>query len=292
MVQVGDQGVPVIRAAYQRGLETAKAKYVRDAVLAESYAVGPLHAMAAIPWAQIAAEVARTVHAGLWEVVTRGFRAEAETHGATVAQKQFRLGAGVFDLTNQATIRWARDHAARLVQGLTDESQVAIRRIIVDMFARGIPPQTAARMIRHLIGLTDVQAGAWLRLRTQLAADVADAANPMTQARMDKLLARRRQQMLADRAETIARTEAQNAANRGQEAVWRQAVSQGFLDPNQTRRKWLTSRDERLCAICEPIPARGPVGLDEPFTDGDGNLVAGPPAHPNCRCSQALVFTS
>lgn len=49
MVQVGDQGVPVIRAAYQRGLETAKAKYVRDAVLAESYAVGPLHAMAAIP---------------------------------------------------------------------------------------------------------------------------------------------------------------------------------------------------------------------------------------------------
>lgn len=89
-----------------------------------------------------------------------------------------------------------------------------------------------------------------------------------------------------DRAELIARTESMRAANEGQQMLWEQAQSEGLLGPN-AKQEWIVGDDEKLCPICQDMDGEQ-VDLDEDF-NVDGEDIDGPPAHPNCRCTVALV---
>lgn len=85
------------------------------------------------------------------------------------------------------------------------------------------------------------------------------------------------------RAETIARTESMLAVHQGQREAWAQAVDEGLL-PEGVRRTWIVTPDDKLCPICEP--------LDGEEADLDGLFAGefdGPPAHPNCRCTEGLA---
>jgi SPP1 gp7 family putative phage head morphogenesis protein len=90
------------------------------------------------------------------------------------------------------------------------------------------------------------------------------------------------------RAESIARTETIAASNRGQQEAWSQATSAGLLTGDE-QQEWITTPDDRLCPVCESMDGQV-VGLDESFTDDEGNAYDGPPAHPNCRCALGLVM--
>jgi SPP1 gp7 family putative phage head morphogenesis protein len=74
------------------------------------------------------------------------------------------------------------------------------------------------------------------------------------------------------RAETIARTELQFAANEG-------AVDQYQAEGIQ-QKQWWTSQDEMVCPVCEDLDG-DVVDIDDLFSDGSDS----PPAHPNCRCT-------
>lgn len=74
------------------------------------------------------------------------------------------------------------------------------------------------------------------------------------------------------RARTVAVTEVTRAFAEGNRAAWR---ASGVIE----RREWRTNNDELVCPVCGPLSGLV-TGLDEPFA-GD---VAGPPAHPRCRC--------
>ena len=87
------------------------------------------------------------------------------------------------------------------------------------------------------------------------------------------------------RAEVIARTETMRASNEGQSQLWDQAVEVGLLTGNE-HQIWITTPDDRLCPICEPMDGET-TGLDGTFTV-DGEEIEGPPAHPNCRCTIGL----
>ena len=88
------------------------------------------------------------------------------------------------------------------------------------------------------------------------------------------------------RAERIARTETMYASNEGQSLLWDQAVEEGLLTGKE-RQVWITTPDDRLCPICEPMEGVE-IALDGEF-DVDGEGIDGPPAHPNCRCTVGLV---
>lgn len=89
-----------------------------------------------------------------------------------------------------------------------------------------------------------------------------------------------------DRADKIARTETMRAANEGQLEAWNQAEEQGLLTGDE-QKEWITTPDDRLCPICEPLDGVQ-VARDDTF-EGDGEQLDGPPAHPRCRCVVALV---
>lgn len=89
------------------------------------------------------------------------------------------------------------------------------------------------------------------------------------------------------RAETIARTETMRASNQGQLEAWNQATEAGLLTGRE-QKEWIVTPDDRLCPICEPMDGVN-VPLDADF-DVDGDMIDGPPAHPNCRCTVALTL--
>lgn len=87
-----------------------------------------------------------------------------------------------------------------------------------------------------------------------------------------------------DRADLIARTETMTAANEGQRQSWDQATEAGLLTGDE-KRVWIATDDERVCPICDE--------LDGETTDLDGEYPGdggdGPPAHPDCRCTEGIA---
>jgi SPP1 gp7 family putative phage head morphogenesis protein len=92
----------------------------------------------------------------------------------------------------------------------------------------------------------------------------------------------------ATRAETIARTETMRASNQGQLEAWEQAKQAGLLVGNE-QVEWITTPDDRLCPICEPLDGQT-TALGSTF-EVDGDRISTPPAHPRCRCTTGLSFS-
>lgn len=78
------------------------------------------------------------------------------------------------------------------------------------------------------------------------------------------------------RAERIAVTEVTNAYGQANLTTWK---ASGVVE----KKRWYTAVDERVCPICAPMHGQT-VGIDDYFTDGNGNQVQAPAAHVNCRC--------
>lgn len=199
---------------------------------------------------------------------------EAMSDGADAAP----VPGMAFDRANPEAVRWARERAARLVVDVTEQSRAAVRRIIARAVEGKLTPREAARLIRNVVGLTELQSDAVLNMQVKLLA----------QGKLDEAVRKAGERyaarLLRYRAETIARTETIAAANEGQRQLWKQAQERGFLKATQ-RRRWITTPDERLCPVCKALNGKTAT-LGEPFPGGYMN----PPAHPNCRCATGLSF--
>jgi hypothetical protein len=204
-----------------------------------------------------------------------------------------------FDRTDPNALQWAREASAQLIKEISQETRAAVMAVIERAFEDGLPPRVAARQIRQLVGLTERQALAVVRLRFRLmdarpgsivragkvairipksgvSADlIARSANGYAQ-RLHKL-----------RSVTIARHETLAASNEGQHQLWRQAMRSGLLRDDEQRTPVLTP-DDRLCETCRTMDGQL-RGLTEPFTLPDGSSVMNPPFHVTCRCSQRIV---
>jgi hypothetical protein len=71
------------------------------------------------------------------------------------------------------------------------------------------------------------------------------------------------------------------ALNAGQVAEWKEARRAGLVGPDAMK-EWIVTEDELLCPVCAPMDGER-VKVGEEFS------VGGPPAHPRCRCTIALV---
>lgn len=85
------------------------------------------------------------------------------------------------------------------------------------------------------------------------------------------------------RAQTIARTETMRAVSAGQREYWEDAAEQGLL-PKTARRVWIAAEDEALCDVCQALDGKK-AKLGAQYAAG----IDGPPAHPNCRCTEGLA---
>ena len=228
----------------------------------------------------------------LAQVFENSARATLQVMPKTVRQQMS------FDMTNPEAVRFLEEYRLDLLSpvavtrggqnvGMTAVTISGITEIIRGGFEEGLAPREMARQIRDNIGLNRRQARTWLNHRAMLVEE--GFTGKKLRDKMDRFYDR----LLRQRALTIARTETIRASNAGQAAIWEQARQQGLLDPQETRKIWIVTPDDRLCKICKPIPAANSEGrrLNEPFISPvQGALIMHPPAHPNCRCAQGLRF--
>jgi hypothetical protein len=194
---------------------------------------------------------------------------------ATTTTPTFR-----FDGRNPAAQRVAARQAGRFITRILEETRAAIRSLITRSIREGIAPRDAARAIRSMVGMNEQQAQAAANYRQSLI----DLGVPLdkVEARVATYTAKK----IRERALTIARTETMGALNEGARESWREAQDEGLLSDRAVV-EWLTTPDELLCPICEPMDGVQ-VKLGEKFETSVGPL-DGPPAHPNCRCSSAAT---
>ena len=195
-----------------------------------------------------------------------------------------------FDVTNENALAWAREHAGELVTAISEGQRAVINDLIVRMFDEGISVRDAMPILKNIVGLNDMQAGAVSNAYNVLATSepgdrVEIGSKTVTvpdDGDFDDILSGYSERLLDDRAEMIARTETMSAANAGTAEMWDQAVEEGLLTGNEYK-QWIATDDEKTCPECGELDGET-VPLDEDFSIGDD-----PPAHPNCRCTMGIV---
>jgi hypothetical protein len=204
---------------------------------------------------------------------------------------------------------WENDTFARVRRDMLD----GVRETVAQEIARGVNPRQIAVALKSpasAMGLTAYDAKIVASFRAALRAGRDGAPSrealqrmlrdrrsdpvlaraiaggrPLDDATVDRMVGAYRRKLVAFRAETFARTAAIDAANAGQLAAWEEQVRAGVITANAVRRYWIVSPDERLCAICSPVPGLNADGiaLDGMFRTPQG-LKRAPTLHPNCRC--------
>jgi len=127
--------------------------------------------------------------------------------------------------------------------------------------------------------IDEVAQGVANNSRLQYEALISQGVKP------DEIIERMALRFSSGHAEQIAVTELTRAEAHFSDALSARLNEQGAT--NQIR--WLTSEDERVCPICNPLD--GKLKKDGGWMTKNG-MIERPPAHPNCRCQTVVELTS
>lgn len=248
--------------------------------LTRSMAAGHWDAKAAKEWqASYAAKLA----------FTRNFTGVAGlAGGAPIIRALQASGAtpGAWAPTAARIQTWVDNRSAELVKDITDDQREGLRAVF-DKYIVGRPigPRDMARHLRGIVGLTSQQMVSVTATRTRWEAEGVPGA------KVDVGIDRLTHKLVAQRAETIARTELANAFNHANLTAIDQAVQAGSLDQSRVKKEWRTAEDERVCPECGPLD-KVQVAFDADFVTKDGKAVKGPTLHPRCRCTIIIRLAS
>lgn len=224
----------------------------------------------------------------------------------------------IFDQTNQRAVDMMNHNKLRLVQNVTEDQRIAMRRLISQGIAEGRNPLDIARSFRDQIGLTPRQQQAVANYRRALqnldagaldrelrdrrfdrtiAAAIRDG-DKLTSKQINDAVQRYTERMLKYRSEVIARTEALRSVHQGVDEMYRQSIADGTLRPDSLSREWNTAHDERVRDSHAAMDGQvQPFGA--PFTSGAGNILdyPGDPNAPpeetiQCRCAVGTRITN
>lgn len=244
-----------------------------------------------------------------WDRIARGFDAmvdDGDEVGPVVRMFDAGVALGVstlplpaatalpspIDLARTPAAREAvRNGVAELVRDVTEETKRGIAQVVADFYAAGrqggglggggiaqrdIRAVLTARETAGLVGLTRPQSRVLARYSQGLLEDPGLSA-----AKIQKLVAKKRDELVALRAKVISDTEGARAARTGQTHAWGEAVRRGQVDRGDWVQEWVT-RLVNSCPECERMDGQT-AEIGESFRGGEI------PLHPRCQCFSRLV---
>lgn len=233
---------------------------------------------------------------GVWQALEDSYRGTIKDVVQQAGKKALALYGirSAFALDNPYTAKWLQEQAGTLLGDLSTTAQDNIRAMVTEAWVEGIPPNQLADMIRTNIGLNEQQAAAVRRRYESTRAALEDGG--MSPSRAASAASGKVQDyaddLLDQRAETIARTETIAASTAGAHDAWGDAKDKGLL-PDDTQREWVASPEGKgACEYCmaldgERVAFDDDFETDAPYTDGTINR---PPLHQRCRCVCRIVI--
>jgi hypothetical protein len=198
--------------------------------------------------------------------------------GATVNE----FTGGLFDVVDRHAARWAEEHAATLISDIADESKRAIAGLVeratlgeftVSELADAIEIELVEqmpRLIERSVGLHGRYVDAvWNYHQGLVQGGLKDGLSPAQAVkRADRMADTYARRLRQKRAQTIARTELNNAMQAGKMDGWKEAENANILQPGRTKRVWVVTTDDRLCSECAPMEGQV-VGWGDPFVSSE-----------------------
>jgi len=207
---------------------------------------------------------------------------------AKKAALEFYQAGGVgakltFDLIDERAVTWASKRAGELVVEITDQMRMNIRNTVTSSTLGDMTWQQASEEIKAVIPLTSRDAEAVSKFYNRSLDRFLKKAIPLDKAKEKANLLRNNyaDKLLQSRANTIARTEIASAASQGRLLGWEAGVESGLVDTASVK-EWIA--EPSACEICADMDGKT-IPWDDEFPAG----VMMPPAHPNCRCSAAIL---
>lgn len=177
-----------------------------------------------------------------------------------------------------------RTKSLERVVSMSDREEERVRDILLHGSSIGARPDSMIDEISDTVGITVLQNQ---RLRRKRDAAVLGGLSRVIADKVRKDDAGR---VRRSRAQTIARTETNDATTFSLTESWKRAAKEGLMPPG-TRKQWVAFSDDRSSEECEDLDG-DIVGLNEDFSTSAGQGFSGPrpPAHPNCRSTIVLIF--
>lgn len=234
--------------------------------------------------------------------------------GSAVASPDDASGPeGRLVLTESGAASMVEDSRLLMLQELTAGARRALQTAALWLQQAQVGARSGAVVIRGALGLTEAQQRALQLYRQRLLeGSVRDMRRYVSEGRLpeaslrrvllgrrlsetevDRLVEKYRLQLLNARAVAVSRDRARWAVSFGQELFWQQQVRAGRLSPQDVRKEWLYTPDDRVRHAHRTIPMLNPEGrpLNVPFQSSLGNIMyPGDPSAPaantaNCRCT-------
>jgi hypothetical protein len=216
----------------------------------------------------------------------QGFAAKS---GASIYRQAKVSQQLVFDLIDERAVKWAETSSARLVREVTDEARQNIASLTAQATNGEITYQGMADLLESGgLGLTSRNARAVANSESRNFARFMNDGMSETAARIKarRMAEEYTDKLVQSRAKTIARTEIADAAMQGRYMGWESGVQSGVIDSNSVK-EWIAEPD--ACSICSPLDGQL-VSWDASYGEAvTGTTDKMPPAHPNCRCTVAIL---
>jgi hypothetical protein len=176
---------------------------------------------------------------------------------------------------NLAAEFYAQGRAGDLLTGVTDAQRASVSDLTATAMRRGWSDEILARQVNRVVGLDPRQTVAVDKFRQTLVDQ--NVMPSFADLRADEYA----KSLSWQRAQTIASTETQRAINAGQREVWKLYQEMDEL-PQSAQVQWVLHPTERTCGPCREVA--GDVY--------DIDAASHPPLHPNCKCTERLVYGS
>lgn len=201
-----------------------------------------------------------------------------ELVGEIVPELAALIGESVTGATRDEALDVAATQAAELVKNITDGMRENMRKILTEGLDGQVGIDEIRRRLRDGLTLDEPR----LKRLDDFSQELVERGLTPGTPDYEAALERRRQELIDERAKTIARTESAKALEVGEKTV---AENRGA-----THKVWLTVSDSRVSEFCAACEAQGPIPIDEDFVgDGTFSPVSTAPGHPNCRCTVTYI---
>lgn len=178
----------------------------------------------------------------------------------------------------QLIYQLAEEHAARVGKYFNDTSTEALTQGFNTYVNRQVPKRVALDRVLDAFGITPRQMSGYVSASTLNPAKMETATPKDLKGKIRAYIGR----SINDRFKIFQHQEKHNLHEQSQQVAWMWMVENNRL-PKETRKQWLTAKDEKVCKQCGPMH-RATVKVGETFTMPNGNKIYVPGAHVNCRC--------